>query len=83
MTEIPATNQITQYLHCKLCVDEVLAIVKRTGQAQSPGTYQRLEVGFTPLGIQIWCRRHSVNIAHIDFEGAQHPANLAQAEPTD
>lgn len=77
MTEIHVTNEITQYIHCQLCMDEVLAIIKRTGQSQSPGTYQRLEVGFTPIGLQVRCRRHSKNICHIDFQGHKHPANLA------
>jgi hypothetical protein len=25
--------------------------------------------------LQIWCKRHESNVAHIDFEGANHPAN--------
>lgn len=80
MTEIPTTNEIVQYLHCNLCVEEVKEIIRRTGQAQSPATYQRLEVGFTVLGLQVWCRRHDVNVVHIWFEGHQHPANLGRAE---
>ena len=72
---IPATNEIVQFFHCKRCLEEVMEIIRRTGQSQSPATYQRLCVGFTPIGLQVWCRRHELNIVHIDFEGQQHPAN--------
>jgi hypothetical protein len=64
-------------MHCKKCLAELVAIVKRTGQGQSPAMYSRYDVGFTNEGLQVWCRRHEINIVHIDFEGQQHPANLA------
>jgi hypothetical protein len=34
------------------------------------------EVGWTELGIQVWCKRHGINIIHVDFENQKHPANL-------
>ena len=83
MIDIPVTNEIGQYLHCKLCFQELQAIVQRTGQPTSPKTYSRYSVGWTPLGLQVWCNRHEVNVAHIWFEGQQHPANLDRAESTD
>lgn len=39
----------------------------------------RYNVGFTEIGLQIWCRRHEVNVAHIDFQGEKHPANIKPA----
>ena len=42
----------------------------------SPKYEQQLEVGSTPIGIQVWCLRHDVNVIHVDFEGHKHPANL-------
>jgi hypothetical protein len=43
---------------------------------QSPRDWGRLEVGWTPIGIQVWCKRHNVNVIHIDLEGTKHPANM-------
>ena len=65
----PATNEIVTFFHCSLCIKELPSGI-------SPRDWAQLEVGWTPHGIQIWCKRHECNVAHIDFEGAQHPANL-------
>jgi hypothetical protein len=67
---IPATNEIRMFFHCRKCIGSI-------PPGQSPRTWARLEVGFTKLGIQVWCKRHECNVAHIDFEGQTHPANLA------
>lgn len=64
---IPVTNEITHFPHCKKCLAEL-------PPDQSPGSYARLEVGMTALGIQVWCKRHEENVVHIDFEGQRHPA---------
>ena len=37
--------------------------------------YSRYDVGFTMAGLQVWCRRHEINIVHIDFEDYVHPYN--------
>lgn len=70
---IPPTNQITGFIHCKLCITSLPV-------GQSPQSYARLGVGFTPAGLQVWCERHNVNVVHIDFEGRQHPANLDRVD---
>ena len=64
-------NQIGAYLHCGLCLHEVL-----DGKApgESPATHARLAFGWTPAGLQVWCERHGCNVINIDFEGAKHPA---------
>ncbi len=67
--DIPATREIIQYLHCKKCFAE-------KPKGVSPRDWADTEVGFTELGIQLWCKRHEINIVHIDFQGQQHPANL-------
>ncbi len=67
---IPGTNEMSAFLHCAKCLLEIPAGV-------SPREYSSLEVGWTKLGIQVWCKRHDVNVVHIDFQGAKHPANLA------
>jgi hypothetical protein len=65
---IPATNEIVLFFHCGLCLKEKPAGV-------SPRDWAQLEAGFTPHGIQLWCRRHECNVIHIDFQGQTHPAN--------
>ena len=67
---IPNTNEITQFLHCSKCIDELPG-------DESPRSYARYEIGFTEIGLQMWCQRHECNIVHIDFEGHQHPANTS------
>ena len=34
------------------------------------------DIGWTKLGLQVWCKKHNCNMMHIDFQGQQHPANL-------
>lgn len=75
---IPNSNEIVAFIHCGLCLEELKAIIERTGQSQSPRTYTRFEVGWTKVGIQVWCRRHEVNVLHMDFEGLRHPANTTK-----
>lgn len=67
MTDIPRTNNIASYFHCARCLQERPPHI-------SPREWAQLEVGFTPLGIQVWCRRHEMNVLHVDFEGQRHPA---------
>jgi hypothetical protein len=64
-------NEITAYAHCGLCLDEL-------PPDQSPMEYARLNVGMTPVGFQVWCVRHDVNVLHIDFEGHKHPVNATR-----
>jgi hypothetical protein len=68
--EIPNTNCIEMYLHCKLCLRE-----KPPGV--SPESFQsgHLAIGYTKQGIQVWCKRHDCNIIHIDFAGQKFDAN--------
>jgi hypothetical protein len=58
--------------------EEAWAAARIARDLASPKLYARLEVGFTPIGLQIWCARHDVNVVHIDFEGQQHPANVSR-----
>lgn len=66
---IKNTLQIEAYFHCQKCIRE--AQIVRT----SPRDYARLSVGYTPIGLQVWCNRHECNVLHVDFEGQKHPAN--------
>jgi hypothetical protein len=42
--------------------------------------WQKIQVGWTQLGLQVWCIRHDCNIMHIDFEGVKHRANTTRRE---
>ncbi|MBT8470697.1 MAG: hypothetical protein HKN10_18250 [Myxococcales bacterium] len=66
-------NRIERPVVCSRCADEVAA-----GQAGavSMQEYARLDVGFSPVGLQVWCRRHSVNVVHLDFGGHRLPADF-------
>jgi hypothetical protein len=66
---IPASNAIVHYMHCKECLSD-------RPKSVAPREWASLEVGFTALGVQVWCKRHEINVAHIDFQDQQHPANL-------
>ena len=71
-SEIPATKEIMSFCHCGKCFPD-------RPSDMSPADWMKIEVGFTPLGIQVWCKRCEVNVMHIDFQGAQHPANTRTA----
>ncbi len=64
--------------------DSLAAYTKAVGEGaterdptMAPMDYARLDVGWTPCGIQVWCRRHEANVLSIDFEGVRHPATTA------
>jgi len=71
MRKIANTNKILLFLHCGLCLESL-------PKGKSPREWSRIEVGWTKLGLQVWCKRHECNIAHIDFEGQKHPANTTR-----
>ncbi len=60
---IPDTNEIKSFIHCKECLDSL---------SEEESYHQWIEIGFTEIGIQVWCRLHNINIVHIDFEGQKH-----------
>lgn len=73
---IPNTNEITSFLHCSLCIEELDA-----GEIElSPRDFAEFEVGLTEIGLQVWCKRHECNVVHIDMEGHNHPANCDRAD---
>ena len=67
-TDLPRTllNIISHQIVCSKCEAEFLAGHTDSASLQS---YSQLDVGFTDIGLQVWCRRHDGNVAHIDFEG--------------
>lgn len=76
MSDRPTNDkEITTFFHCGMCLSEF-----KEGKApgESPESYARISAGFTPKGLQLWCVRHDVNMANIDFEGHKHPANTTR-----
>jgi hypothetical protein len=69
-------NEIVGYFHCRKC----LKVYFEKQLKCSPADYQRLEVGWTPTGIQVWCKRHDSNVISIDFPtGAAEESNPSSA----
>ena len=66
---IPASYEIAAFFHCGKCLEE-------KPDDLSPRDWAALEVGWTKLGLQVWCKRHDLNVCHIDFQGQKHPANV-------
>jgi hypothetical protein len=64
------------YFHCIQCIDEKPATI-------SPMDWSQTQVGWTALGLQVWCNRHNCNVVHIDFQGQQHPANTDRKASVD
>ena len=69
------TDGIHMFLHCKQCVRDW-----QEGRApgESMKDYARLNAGWTDFGLKLVCARHGLNVAHIDFEGVKHPADMTQ-----
>jgi len=72
---IPNTNSIGLFMHCANCLKDKPADI-------AARDWVKIEAGWTRRGLQLWCRRCEINILHIDFEGAQHPATMAAAKKT-
>lgn len=62
---------IVEVVHCALCVQEL----ETNKIPLTPKQYAKVEVGLTPVGLQVWCLRHQVNIVHLDFGGQKLRAN--------
>ena len=66
---IPVNACIEAFLTCFRCLKD-----KPSDIALRDWTH--FSVGFTELGLQVWCVRCNCNVIHIDFEGHTHPDNL-------
>ena len=69
---------IDSYVACTKCAEELAYIEPKI----SLQDYAAIDVGFTNWGLQVWCRRHQVNIVHLDFGGQQLPADFRRLEKT-
>ena len=71
-------NRITQTVVCAQCAEE---FASGATDSASLRDYTVLDVGFTDRGFQVWCRRHDVNVVHIDFDGASLDADFRSLIP--
>lgn len=71
--DIPNDLSIDLYFHCGMCLNEYDKLPKPRNISRSD--YQQIEAGWTKQGVQIWCKRHDVNIIHIDFRGQKVAVN--------
>lgn len=66
-------NNIREPVVCAKCLDEM---TRGFTDSKSLQDYARLDVGFTEQGLQVWCRRHDLNVVHIDFDGMMPEADF-------
>ena len=66
-------HSITAPVVCARCEAEFLA---GGTDSRSLQDHVRVDVGFTDRGIQVWCRRHDLNVVHVDFDGAMPEADF-------
>ena len=66
-------NGIEQNIICSKCETEFLL---GSTDSRSLQDYSRLDIGFTSIGVQVWCRRHDANVVHVDFAGQKPTADF-------
>ena len=71
------TNSINDYIICSECQSEFDSGMTDSGSIQD---YTKLDIGFTDVGVQVWCRRCEINVCHIDFEGNRPRADFRSLE---
>lgn len=64
---IPTDNKIGQFIHCPECMAEWKPALQALPDVEE--LPQRLSVGYTKIGLQVWCETHNRNVLHIDFAG--------------
>ena len=70
-------NGIEQNIICSKCETEFLL---GSTDSRSLQDYSRLDIGFTGIGVQVWCRRHDANVVHIDFADQKPTADFRRIE---
>ena len=66
-------NNIKEPIVCETCLKEYQNLHNPDITLRD---YVKMDVGFTPIGIQVWCQRHEKNICHIDFGGKRPSADF-------
>ena len=55
-------NNIGMFIHCGKCLEEL-------PKGTAPRDWTDNEVGWTEKGLQVWCKRHEMNVINLDFCG--------------
>ena len=58
---------------CNQCYEDYCAGLTDSKSLQQ---HTMFDVGLTDIGLQVWCRRHDVNVVHVDFGGKQLKADF-------
>ena len=66
-------KSIIDYIACSECQKEFESGMTDSTSLQD---YSKLDIGFSDIGLQVWCRRHEINVCHIDFEGNELEADF-------
>ena len=69
-------NSITGYIHCAQCLEE-------RPHYMSAAEFARLNIGYTPYGIQVWCLRHNMNVYHLDLVHTPRPRCVTHGQQTE
>lgn len=64
-----AECEVTTWLHCKQCEAEW----RERGGMSMAVQHERLSIGRTPIGLQVWCRVHNRNVAHFAYPEDMKP----------
>ena len=65
--------QIKEPIVCVKCSEE---FANGLSDAASLQNYSRLDIGFTKRGLQIFCRRHELNVCHLNFNNQKIDADF-------
>jgi hypothetical protein len=61
-------REILERLVCEQCSEEFERRRKDFLPSATLEDYSCLEVGISARGLQVWCKRHSRNVAHLDLQ---------------
>ena len=65
--------QIKEPIVCVKCSVEHTSGLSDAASLQN---YSKLDVGFTKRGLQIFCRRHELNVCHLNFNNQKIEADF-------
>ena len=71
-------NCIKEPTVCNMCFEE---FKKDPSISPSLRDYSLIDVVFTDIGIQVWCRRHDRNVCHVNFDWNQLESDFRCIEP--
>ena len=64
---------INSHIVCNECIKELSTLPSSDVNLKN---FVKFEVGFTKLGIQIWCIRHNINVCHVNFDNNELSADF-------